>query len=86
MFRSLFLDCSLPSLVSPTPSVVFLLRQAAGSLIVVRGLCSCGTRLTCSAACGIEVPRPGIQPECPEWQANSYALDREAGPSAARLE
>ena len=52
--------------------------ERAGSVVAARGLSSCGTwtpehagsvvavhRLSCPTACGILVPRPGIEPESP---------------------
>ena len=44
-----------------------LLRRA-GSFVLAQGLSSCGRGLCCSAACGILVPRPGLEPVSPALQ------------------
>ena len=53
------------------PAVVHRLRIAVASLVVVHGLQSAGSvvvphQLTCPAAGGLLLPRPGIKPMAPE--------------------
>ena len=61
--------------------------EHVGSVVAAHRLSSCGVGsiaaahgLSCPTACGIPVPRPGLNPRPPHWKADSQPLEHRGSP------